>query len=413
MGVERAVRQWRVVASALCYAVVLAGAPFGRAASQGAAAPAVATAVIAGFVKDTSGVPLGGAEVSTGPSITTTTGPRGTFRLVGVERGTVTLTIRRLGFRPSVTQWDVDGDSLTLNFQLSRVPAELPIVHVTARAQPFDGRLAGFNQRRQHAIGYYITRDQIEKRSDHVVTDALREVPGIRLRNLPGGGREAYVSGSRCAAVVFVDGFPATAGRLSQGGGFDLNGIDLDAVEGIEVYPNAATMPSEFMAPGGDEQCGVVAIWLSPMRPRVRSDAAPHYDETDDVSKLIAARQVFVADSVDEQASLVDGTANVTYPDSLFRAGVGAKLLASFVVDTIGEVELPTLEVKGTPKPAPAFVSAIRAALGRSSFRPARRGGQAVRQVVVLPFLFDPKAVQPDHAATSPAAGAGIPWESM
>jgi len=319
----------------------------------------------------------------------------------------LTLTIRHLGYRPSVTQWDVGSDSMNLNLQLVRIPTELPSIHVTARAQPFDSRLAGFNSRRQQGVGYYVTRDQIEKRSDHVVTDVLREVPGIRLRTLTGGGRQAYMSGSRCAALVYVDGFPATQG------GFDLNGIDLDAVEGIEVYPNESSMPSEFIAPGGGEQCGVVAIWLSPMRPRKRSDAAPRDEDPADVSQMIASHQVFVADSVDQQAALVEGTAKVEYPDSLLRAGVAAHLIASFVVDTVGEVELRTLQVKGTPAPAAAFVSAIRSALGRSVFSPARVAGQAVRQVVVLPFLFDPHALPSEHASVPDTAGAGTPWGSL
>jgi len=388
---ECAGRRRRAAVSGTCCLALLSIAPLGRAASQATVTTPVT--VVSGFVRDSSGNPLQGAQVFAGQTLAATTGANGAFRIPGFTHGLLTLAVRHMGFRPSLTQWELDSDSLSLDLRLSRMPAELPAVKVMARAQPYDGRLAGFNQRRQHSVGYFITRDQIEKRSDHVITDALREVPGVRLRTVTGGGRVAYMSGSRCAALVFVDGFPAT------NGGFDLNGIDLEAVEGIEVYPNASTMPSEFIAPGGGEQCGVVAIWLSPMRPRVRSDAVRQEDQAD-VAKLIASHEVYAPDSVDEQATLVENTARVSYPDSLLRAGVGARLVATFVVDSVGEVEIRTLEVKGTPTPPAAFVRAVREALRGARFKPARIGAAAVRQLVVLPFVFDPHAPRVSQAST-------------
>lgn len=402
MGAERAVRRWRQMAPVVGLCAAMA-TPAARAASQNTGALAPAT-VISGVVRDTSGQPLTGAQVSAGGAFAATTSQSGAFRLMGVPRGPITLTVRHLGFRMITTHWDADGDSLSLDLRLNHLPATLPAYRVVARAQPYDARLAGFNSRRERRLGYYITRADLEQRSDHVVADALREVPGIRLHTSRDGGSVAYVAGARCAALIFVDGFPATLGN------FDLNGIDLDAVEGIEVYPNAASMPSEFLAPGGGEQCGVVAIWLAPMRPRARSDAVRQQQKDVDVAALISSHQVYRPDSVDEQASLVSGTTTVAYPDSLLRAGIGGQLFASFVVDTAGAVEIATLSVKAAFAPAAAFVSAIRAALGRSEFTPARLAGRAVRQLVVLPFLFDPNAV--DSARSSlPERGAGaIPW---
>src|SRR4051812_43831880 len=64
-----------------------------------AASTLAAQARITGTVRDTTGAPISGVEVSaSGTSRTATTDRTGAFRLEGVAIGTTTITARRLGY---------------------------------------------------------------------------------------------------------------------------------------------------------------------------------------------------------------------------------------------------------------------------------------------------------------------------
>ena len=56
-----------------------------------------------------------------------------------------------------------------------------------------------------------MTREQIERRNPSQMTDIMRMVPGVRIISR---GVEAtrFASGSRCPPLVWLDGFPLTAG---------------------------------------------------------------------------------------------------------------------------------------------------------------------------------------------------------
>jgi hypothetical protein len=366
----------------------------------GGTSPSSSGAVVNGFVRDSSGNPLSGAQVFIGAHYSATTGANGAFRVQGVPHGILTATARHLGFRMLFTRVNVASDSITADLRLVALPAALPAVRVVARAQPYESRLAGFNARRKQNVGYFITREDIERRSDKIMTDALRELPGVRIVGLRGGGSTVFLRGARCPALVFINGFAATLGW------FDLSAMDLTGVEGIEVYPNSSTTPGEFVSTSNMEHCGVVAIWTAPMRPNVSASRAMRAEQQSSGESL---RPAYSPDSVEEQATLVAGSARVVYPDSLFHAGVSARLVASFVVNTSGRAELATLKVTGNPAPAPEFVSAIRDGLRGSEFTPARRDGHAVRQVVVLPFVFEPASSDSARQSGGAPSGGGNP----
>jgi outer membrane biosynthesis protein TonB len=63
-------------------------------------------------------------------------------------------------------------------------------------------------------------------------------------------------------------------------------------------------------------------------------------------------------------------------------------VLAEFVVDARGDVNLDTFNVVTASNPA--FIDAVRWALKDQSFFPAKRKGRVVQQVVQLPFTFVP-----------------------
>jgi TonB family protein len=89
---------------------------------------------------------------------------------------------------------------------------------------------------------------------------------------------------------------------------------------------------------------------------------------------------------VEAQARQLPGTGSPHYPRAMKEANREGEVLAQFVVDERGNVDVPTFKVlKSTD---PAFTEAVHEALPTLRFAPAKVGGRAVRQVVQQPFTF-------------------------
>jgi hypothetical protein len=118
--------------------------------------------------------------------------------------------------------------------------------------------LSDFYDRKSRGFGYFITRDEIEKRNPMNLSDMMRMVPGAKLIPMT-GTNQATLRFSRaqigrdCPPQYWVDGVKA----------YDLNIDDLipSDVEGIEIYPGASTIPPQFNTREGTTICGVVLIW--------------------------------------------------------------------------------------------------------------------------------------------------------
>jgi TonB family protein len=335
---------------------------------------------LVGTVLDSLGGPLSGAQVSVqGTNVRAVTDASGAFRLSRLPAGEATLFIRRLGYRPESPTARVNPSAeRRLEIRLSALAMRLPTVEVRRRAEVYDSRLKGFNARKEKRVGHFVTREDLDRMSSARFIDALRGIPGVQMRPIRGGGTTVAVRGSRCPPLVFIDGFPAGAGVM------DLDMLDLAGVEGIEVYSGVATVPAEFMGARGGHGCGVIAVWSRPARKRRRSGAA----ESVNLEQLLASRAVYTADQVEEAARIAEGSVVPLYPDSLWRARTPGRVVAEFVVDTAGVIETGSLRIVSTTHPY--FASAVKAALEEGAFRPAVLGGKSVRQIVQLPFVFDP-----------------------
>jgi hypothetical protein len=342
---------------------------------------------VRGVVLDSMGGAVAMAQlVVAGTDIRTESSAAGEFRLPRVPAGETRFLVRRLGYRPATFVLRIEpGRETTADFRLTALPELLPPVEVTRRPEAFDARLAGYNARRERATGHFITRDQIELHDSPRFADVLRRVPGLRVRPLRRGGGTTVSMRGNCSPLVFLDGFPAAAGPL------DLDMIDLASVEGIEIYSSIATVPAEFASVRGGERCGVIAVWSRPARPRrTRLSAA----RAGALEREVASRTVYTADQVDQPAILAPGTAEPTYPDTLWRAGVGGRVVAEFIVGADGMIESGSFGIASTTHPY--FSAAVRAALEGAIFRAASLAGRTVRQFVQVPFVFDPPAVIPE-----------------
>jgi TonB family protein len=364
---------WIVTWLALCPAVAWAQAVAG-------------TGVIRGTVYDSSGGVIASATATVvGSVISARTADAGIFRLERVPVGRVRLEVRRFGYTPRAIDVDVTvGSESRIDVLLASIPQRLVPVEVTERTTPSNERLAGFNQRRLKKVGYFVTRERIDGANSRRLTDLLAEVPGVRFFSERGGpSRALRLRGARCPPLVFLDGFPATAGE------FDLDNIDPGTVEGIEVYPDMMSIPPELLGPRDLDRCGVIAIWSRPFRPRQpvaeRGNVDAQRGEMD--SEQIVARKIaFTASEVDVVARVESGTGVPVYPDSLWQAGVSGRAVLEFVVDSAGGIIEHTIHIVSSTHQL--FAAAARSALLTADFIPARRDGHAVAQVVQLPFVF-------------------------
>jgi len=102
--------------------------------------------------------------------------------------------------------------------------------------------------------------------------------------------------------------------------------------------------------------------------------------------KALPGTGALFADQVEIPVTLEKRSPLPRFPQLLRSAGVEGMARLSFVVDTLGRVELETVQVIESTRPA--FAAAVQAALPRMRFTPARVGGRAVRQMVEFPIQF-------------------------
>jgi TonB family protein len=100
----------------------------------------------------------------------------------------------------------------------------------------------------------------------------------------------------------------------------------------------------------------------------------------------------FVPDSVysvlqvDQMVERFESSAAPVYPPELMRRGIEGQVDATYVVDTTGRVDTSTFQVLASGDSL--FTQSVRTALADTRFRPAKRSGKAVRQLVAQRFSF-------------------------
>ena len=95
---------------------------------------------------------------------------------------------------------------------------------------------------------------------------------------------------------------------------------------------------------------------------------------------------VFSVLEVDQMVERYEGSAAPAYPPDLLAMGTEGSVRATYVVDTTGRVDTSTIDVVSSDDER--FTQSVRAALAAMRFRPAKRAGKPVRQLVEQKFHF-------------------------
>ncbi len=364
----------------------------GVAASLALLAPSLAAqptgkGVIRGIVRTDGNVTLEGAQLrllfGSVPIGRTESDEAGTYAFAKVAAGPAWIEARRIGFKPESLQIAVrESEPLLLDIHLTRAATELSAVQVRGRRE-LTGPMAGFYKRQQSGSGRFFNYAEIARRNPISMTDLMRGVPGIRIE---GRGQQNFVRirGNRCAPLVVLDGQALMAGEV------DLDAWDPKTFEGVEVYSGPAAVPVEFQRNQRvSSSCGTIVLWSRVPEPREPRRKKGDLSPAARIAALLEEGQAFLPSEVDRLAVLDSaGVVTPLYPDSLFEAAVGGRVVAEVVVNTSGAPIMETFSaVTATHR---SFVEPVRRALRDQRFTPAVRRGTVVQQVLQLPFEFVP-----------------------
>ena len=217
-------------------------------------------ATLVGVVRDSAGIPIPGVEVrfKGADFVSVRTDDSGGFRMINLPTGAANVSLRRMGFAPADRDVRLrPGRTDSLVFSLTALATTLAGVLVEDEYEARSHKLlAGFWERRSRGFGYFLTRDQIEKRDAHEFADLARMAPSVTVGmrngrrtirfNKGGGARD-------CPPQYVVDGM-----RIENGSPDEFAPED---VEALEIYQGISTLPIEFQPRPNTNTCGAVVIW--------------------------------------------------------------------------------------------------------------------------------------------------------
>jgi hypothetical protein len=365
------------VTAALLVAAAIAAFP-NRTSAQDALPPGVLSI----SVRDSLGRSIAGAELLVeGTGVRGVTDERGEIRFTAVRGGPATVRIRRLGFQPMAIDVIVD----------QRVPATsiVTLTPIAYRLAPivvkggmnYTGRMAGFYQRRDLGIGHFVSREKLEHDNPTQLTDVFRRLPGVQITSTRfiRNAIRFRGNGGSCWPLVWLDGAPLPTAE------FDLDFLAPSSIEGIEVYSGISQIPPQFMGSRGLGSCGVIVVWSREGERRQKKPKKPVTATM--LAEMVASLKVYTPEQVDVPARSDSlSRPQPVYPEALLFTGVPGQVLAEFVVDTLGHVELDTFGVISSTNPK--FTQAVQRALPDWAYAPAMLNGKRVRQLVQQPFSF-------------------------
>jgi len=125
------------------------------------------------------------------------------------------------------------------------------------------------------------------------------------------------------------------------------------------------------------------------------------------LSAQSARDTIYFESQVEKPAAMRAGSSRMVYPELLRSAQVEGVVLASFVVNEDGVVDMSTFKVLKSDHDL--FTSAVRTALPNLGYLPAEIKGVKVKQLVQQPFVFSLARINADTLASGRAGGGTRP----
>jgi hypothetical protein len=184
----------------------------------------------------------------------------GAFRFGVPDPGVWRIRARHIAYAdldvPDLLVNDIELVDVELYMAVDVIPLE-PLV-ITGRERDRLGRLSEYYDRlelnRRSGRGYFITREQIERRPTADAATLLLGVPRVNVVRRGFRNTVTLRSGplGECVPVVFIDGV-----RTGDTQSLDAFGSP-ESIEGIEIYRSAAEIPIQY---SGNNNCGAILVW--------------------------------------------------------------------------------------------------------------------------------------------------------
>lgn len=164
----------------------------------------------------------------------------------------------RLGYYATVSDFIdvVKGEDISVAVRLLPKPFETDslTVEVSPPKTPLDR--VGFTERQRAGFGSFFTRADIEARiTAHTLADVIREAPGVRIQTDNYGKDRVTLTTLQgaCAPILVLDGLQLQPPWESV--------VDVQDLDGVEVYPRVSQVPTEFLLIARMSGCGLVVAW--------------------------------------------------------------------------------------------------------------------------------------------------------
>jgi hypothetical protein len=222
---------------------------------------------------DSTEIPIPGATVLIDAlKLQVTSDSLGRFTMVGVAPGVHTVVARKVGFTPIATRVVfANGADLEADLLLSPNSAQALTEVIVETKQTVVGKMAEFEERRAAGFGHFMTQADIEKRALSVLSNTLKQLPGVEMTRV---GSQYFVSAGRmsqpggalmrassvpCPVAIVLDGvFLYGAGGPTEPK-FAIDQINQGMLAGIEYYSGPATIPVKYN--GTRDTCGLLVLW--------------------------------------------------------------------------------------------------------------------------------------------------------
>lgn len=252
------------------------------AALSASAPQAVAQATLAGFVRDSTGVPVADAQVAViALNRLTRTDEKGAFLLTDLTPGMRAVSIRRVGFSPftkltSIVAGDNEFPAVTLRRLIVKLDTVVTEEQLALRENPLLREMA---ENMKIGLGKFVLRPELEKLTALRVDRVFQQIPAFRIVT-DGSGHSWIARGGRrslsqqcsnledragaisppdgnclCFPLVYLDAQPLSIGRNEVP---NINRYAPETLEAIEMYSSAAQAPIRYS--GLNSQCGVIIL---------------------------------------------------------------------------------------------------------------------------------------------------------
>jgi hypothetical protein len=217
-----------------------------------------------------NGLPVSGVIVSIpAANRLVATNDSGAFVLDNLPPGDAGVVVAVLGHSSSVYTFSLSAGK-TKRIEVLVEPGAVELDPIVVRASHLESRwgMSGFYARRRLGFGYFVTRDEIEKRHYTSVRQMLSAFGVIYACGRFGCGPTTISEGRRCSMMVYFDGVPTS--------GEDIAMLPGSEVAGVEVYKHNFDVPLQFNAGlfngAAIGPCGAVAVWTRDWRTDLPAD---------------------------------------------------------------------------------------------------------------------------------------------